>query len=205
MAVDPQFGAIPVVGSGTPSATADTSLTAPAHAVTLLGGQGPRQVTDGVTNSTTLLTSATAAFNSGDLFRPVSGAGIPNGTLLSADASATNVTLSQPATASASGVTITLGGGIGTRVEQVVWIPNTSGSATVAGVLTLFLYDGTTYHYIDEATVTAQTPTTTAGITSVNFANSPYVNLWIPPGWTLVFSSTVASQLVTVTAFGENL
>jgi hypothetical protein len=205
MALDPQFGSIPVVGSNVPSATADSSLTAPAHAVTLLGGQSPRQVIDGTTATNTTVTSATAAFNSGDIGRPISGGSIPSGTIITVVASATSVTISQPATATASALTLTLGGGTGTRVEQVVWIPNTSGSPTVAGALTLFLYDGTTYHYIDSAQVTAQTPSTTVPISNTNFVKSPYTNLWVPNGWTLVFSSTVASQLTTVTAWGENL
>src|SRR5579863_6268129 len=64
MADRPSFGNIPVQGSVVLSSTADSSYTAPTNTVTLLGGQGPRQVTDGVTNSTTLLTSATANFNS---------------------------------------------------------------------------------------------------------------------------------------------
>jgi hypothetical protein len=203
MATTAAFADIPVIGSGTPSATADNTLTAPAHSVTLLGGQGPRQVTDGVTNTTTLLTSATAAWNSGDVGRPVSGGTIPTNTVIAFVTSATNVVLSQPATGSASGVTITLGGGIGTKVEEVTWIPN--GSPPVLGVLTLFLYDGTTYHLRDSAQVNA-TPTNSSTVAPVasEFTQSPYSNLWIPPTWLLVFSCTVASQLVTVTASGGN-
>ena len=119
MSSGPQFAGIPVVGSSVLSATADTVYTAPTHTVTLLGGQGPRNVTDGVTNSTTLLTSATANFQSGDVGRPVSGAGIPTGTVIASVTSTTNVVMSQVATASASGVTVTLGGGIGTLIQEV--------------------------------------------------------------------------------------
>jgi hypothetical protein len=201
MALDPQFAAIPVVGGSAVSATADTSYTAPAHTVTILGGQGPRQVTDGVTNSTTLLTSATALFNSGDIGRPVSGSGIPAGTVVAAFASATNVTMSQPATASASGVTVTLGGGIGTKIEEVVVIGN--GSPTLAGVVNTFRYDApnTTYHFHDSFIVTAVTPsTTTAAFRLVR----DYQNLWLPPQWLFVASSWVASQLVNVDASGLN-
>ena len=126
MATTATFFGIPVVGSSVPSASADNTLTAPTHSVTLLGGQGPRQVVDGVTNSTTLLTSATASFNSGDVGRPVSGSGIPTGTVIAFVGSSTSVTMSQPATASASGVTVTFAGGIGTKVETVFYIPNGS-------------------------------------------------------------------------------
>jgi hypothetical protein len=204
MAIDPQFAVIPVVGSNVPSASADNTYTAPTHSVTLLGGQGPRQVTDGVTNSTTTVTSATAAFNSGDFGRPISGSGIPNGSIIVSINSASSVVISQPATASASGVTITLGGGIGTRVDRVLWIPNTSGSPAVLGVLPLFLYDGTTYHLRDAALVSVSTPSSTAAPAFTLFPGAPYTSLLIPPTWSLVFSSTVASQLVTVTAEGAN-
>lgn len=204
MANAANFFGIPVIGAGTPNATADATLLTPTHTVTLLGGQGPRIVTDAVTNSTTLITSATVSWNSGDIGRPISGAGIPVGTVIQSFASGTNATMSAPATASASGVTATLGGGIGTKVEEVYWIPNTNASPTVAGTLTLYLYDGTNYRYIDESQVTAVTPTTTVPIAATQFVRSPYTNLWIPPTWTLVFSSTVASQLTSVTAVGAN-
>ena len=71
--------------------------------------------------------------------------------------------------------------------------------------MTLFLFDGTTYHLIDAVNVTA-TPTNSSTVAPLvtQFTQSPYVNLWIPPTWLLVFSSTVASQLVTVTAMGAN-
>lgn len=200
MAQDPQFAALPAVGSAPLSATADTSYTAPTHTVTLLGGQGPRQVVDGVTNTTTLLTSATAVFNSGDIGRPVSGAGIPVGTVIAAFASATNVTLSQPATASASSVTITLGGGVGTLLQEVVVI---GAGTTVAGMCNTFLYDApnTTYHFHDTFIVTVVAPSTTVAAFRL-FRD--YQNVWIPPGWLYVASSWVASQLANVVATGLN-
>lgn len=198
MAIDPAFGVVPVIGSSVVSATADTSYTAPTHAVTLLGGQGPRQVTDGVTNSTTLLTSASAAWNSGDVGRPVSGAGIPNGTVIAFVTSSTNVVMSQPATGPASSVTVTLGGGVGTLVPQITL--NGTG-ITVAGVVQTYLYDGTAYHFDDSFLVTVVSPSTTV----VPFQLSrPYQALWIPPTWTLVATSFAASQLVNVTARGLN-
>lgn len=77
-------------------------------------GTGPdqesRSVDDGVTNSTTELTSATADFTLFDVGNPVTGDGIPDGTVIASWVSATEVEMSQAATASASGVTITLPG-----------------------------------------------------------------------------------------------
>lgn len=70
---------------------------------------GYRQVTDGVLNSTTLITSATANFVQADVGKPISATGIPLGATIAAVASATSATLSAAATATASGVTVTLG------------------------------------------------------------------------------------------------
>jgi hypothetical protein len=180
---------------------ADNTYSAPTHAVGLLGGQGPRQVTDGATNSNTTVTSASAAFNSGDVGRPISGAGIPAGTVISKVVGPNNVTISQPATTTATGVTITFGGGFGTRVDRVLWIPN---GTTLAGVLPLFLYSGETFYLRDAAGVAVTTPSSTSAPAFTAFPGAPYTDLWIPPGWLLMCSSTVASQLATVTAFGEN-
>jgi hypothetical protein len=199
MAVDPQFAAIPVVGSSVLSATADTVYTAPTHTVTLLGGQGPREVTDGVTNSTTLLTSATANWQSGDVGRPVSGAGIPAGTVIQSVTSTTNVIMSQVATASASGVTVTLGGGIGTLIQEVDVIGT---GTTVAGVCNTFLVDpASAYHFHDSFIISAVTPSTSAAAFRLT---RPYTGLWLPPGWTFVATSWVASQLANVVASGLN-
>lgn len=68
-----------------------------------------RTVADGVTNSTTLVTSATAAFDASDVGAPISGTGIPAATTIAAVVSATNITLSQAATSSGSGVALTIG------------------------------------------------------------------------------------------------
>lgn len=198
MAAAPAFAAIPVVGSNVVSATADTVYTAPTHAVTLLGGQGPREVIDGVLNTTTLFTSATAVFNSGDVQRPISGTGIPTGTVIAFVTSATNVVMSQPATATATAVAATLGGGSGTMVQELVTVGT---GVTLAGVINTFLYDGTTYHLHDSVLVTAVTPSTT----TVPFRLiRAYQNLWIPPGWSYLATSWLASQLVNVVATGLN-
>ena len=192
MAATPNYAAAPVITSGVINATADTSYTAPSHTVTVAAAQGPRIVTDGVLNSTTLLTSATAAFNVGDISRPVSASGIPAGTTIVAVASATNVTLSAPATASTSGVTVTLGGGQGCIVPEITV---TGIGTTVAGVINLFVLNGGVYSLYDSFVVTVVTPsTTTAPFRAVH----DYGNLWLPPTASLVASSWAASQLAAV-------
>jgi hypothetical protein len=201
VASDPQFAGIPVIGSSVLSATADTVYTAPTHTVTLLGGQGPRQVVDGVLNSTTTVTSSTINAGTGDIGRPISATGIPVGTVIDAVAAlagATSITLSQPATASASSVALTLGGGIGTLVQEVDVIGT---GTTVAGVCNTFLYDGSAYHFHDSFLVTVVTPSTTVAPFRLS---RPYTGLWIPPGWSYVATSWVASQLANVVASGLN-
>lgn len=72
-----------------------------------VGGQ--RSVTDGVTNATTTVTSATANFTSQDFGRTLVGGSIPAGATITAINSATSVTISAAATASATAVALTLG------------------------------------------------------------------------------------------------
>lgn len=69
---------------------------------------GPQHFADAVLNTTTLLTSATAAFTSADIGAAITGNGIPAGTTIAAVVSATNITLSAAATASATGVAIAI-------------------------------------------------------------------------------------------------
>jgi Phage tail tube protein len=68
-----------------------------------------RTVADAVTNSTTLVTSATAAFTAIDFGRPISGTNIPAGATIVAVISATNITISANATGTGSALSITIG------------------------------------------------------------------------------------------------
>jgi len=69
---------------------------------------GLRIVTDGVTATSTSLTSVTAAFVASDVGATVTGAGIAGGTTISSVTNGTTVVLSAATTASASGVTVTI-------------------------------------------------------------------------------------------------
>lgn len=68
-----------------------------------------RVVADGATNTNTTITSATLGFSKNDIGRPITGTGIPAGTVISAVTNATTATISKAATATATGVTFTLG------------------------------------------------------------------------------------------------
>lgn len=89
-----------------------------------------RVVTDGITNGTTTVTSATAVFNStADAGKAISGIGIPAGTTISSVTNATTIVLSQAATTSASGVTLAIGGPITpTAGHNMQWRAVTSGT-----------------------------------------------------------------------------
>jgi len=68
-----------------------------------------RTVADGVTNSTTAVTSATAVFGADDVGKPISGSGIPSAATIASVQSATAATISAAATATATSVTFTIG------------------------------------------------------------------------------------------------
>lgn len=70
---------------------------------------------------------------------------------------------------------------------------------TVAGTISVFLYDGTNYHLRDSVIVPAVTASTTSPPWQLS---KPYANLVLASGWSLYVASTVASQLVSVGAFG---
>lgn len=67
-----------------------------------------RFVTDGATNTNTTVTSATAAFTSADVGSFVTGAGIPAGATIASVTNGTTVVPSSAATATATGVTLTI-------------------------------------------------------------------------------------------------
>lgn len=76
---------------------------------------GSRQVTDAATTSgSATVTSASAAFDRLDVGKPITGSGIPAGTVIAAVGSATSVTVSANATATATGVTATIGAALAT-------------------------------------------------------------------------------------------
>lgn len=99
--------------------------------------------------------------------------------------------------------TILSGGTSGTKVEEIVVEAVTTSLAptTVAGLVYLFLYDGTTYHLFDTLSVTA----VTASATVAPFRTSrTYTNLFIKNGWSLKASQSIAgnASLLKITALG---
>ena len=97
-----------------------------------------RTVADGVLNSTTTITSATAVFTKGDVGQIISGTNIPAGATIVTVNSATSVVISSAATGSATGVTIVIGialasasyaSGVGTPFHAVYATATIGGTA----------------------------------------------------------------------------
>ncbi len=112
-----------------------------------------------------------------------------------------------PATADTSWTspssTTTLGsaGSNGTKITQIDVIP---AGTVAAGLVNLFLYDGSAYHLHESVTITSATLSTTAGPVKQTFT---YDNLVLPSGWSLRVTNTVSGNvsLIEVNAFGASL
>ncbi len=199
MSSTPSFAAVPALGSIAVSSTIETAYIQPLQSVVVFKATGPRGVTDGATNSNTTVTSSTAAFGAGDLGRPISGGTIPAGAVITAVGSATSVTISAAASGTAGSLTLTLGGGVGSQINEIV----VEGlGITVLGIIVLSLWEGgTVYDIFDSVAVSVVTPSTSVP----PFRSSArYSTLLLPAGWSIVASSWVTNQLAKVSAFGGN-
>jgi hypothetical protein len=92
-------------------------------------------------------------------------------------------------------------GSNGTKITQVDVIDAGTESA---GLVNLFLFDGTLYHLHESVTIAAATPSTTVAVIKQPLY---YDNLVLPSGWSLVCTTTVVADesLITVNAFGASL
>ncbi len=99
-------------------------------------------------------------------------------------------------TAPTHAVSIVAAGASGSKIDEIRF---QGIGTTLAGTITVFAYDGSTYHLIDCVNV----PAVTASTTSAPWQYvKQYANLVLANGWTLYAATTVASQLVKVSAFG---
>jgi len=110
-------------------------------------------------------------------------------------------TLDTSLTAPTNVTTIVTGTTLGVQVYELVF---QGVGTTVAAVLNVFLYDGSTYHLYDQVLVTAVTSSTTAVAWRVV---KKYTDLFIPNNWTLRVAQTVSGNqsLIKVTASGASL
>lgn len=96
---------------------------------------------------------------------------------------------------------------LGTVLDEVVVNAATSSlaPAIVAGLVYLFLHDGTTYHLFD--TLSIPLPASTASSTVPPLHLSKSYSEAIPAGWSLRASQSIAgnASLLKITAFGGTL
>lgn len=97
-------------------------------------------------------------------------------------------------------------GASGTKIEEIVVEASKTATltvTTVAGLVYLFLYDGTTYHLFDTITVTAISGTAT---TAPYRVSNRYSNLWLKTGWSLRASQSIAgnASMLKCHAFGAD-
>lgn len=101
---------------------------------------------------------------------------------------------------------IVTAGASGTKIDEIVVEASQTSlvATTVAGLVYLYLYDGTTYHLFDTIAVTA----ITASATTAPFRLARmYVNLVLKTGWSLRASQSQASNasILKCHAFGADL
>ena len=98
--------------------------------------------------------------------------------------------------------TLGTGGSSGTKITQIDVIPT---ATVVAGLVNVFLFDGTTYHLHESVAINAATVNATTAPVKTSLY---YDNLVLPSSsWTLACSNTEASNesLIEVNAFGASL
>ena len=116
--------------------------------------------------------------------------------------SATLTTADTSLTAPTTVGTIVSAGASGTRID---YIDIQGVATTVAGLINLFVYDGTTYVLWQQVPVIAITSSTTAPAFSAYLSSNSNANimpLTLPTGYSLRAAASVAQTGVRVTAYG---
>lgn len=98
--------------------------------------------------------------------------------------------------------TVLTAGASGSRID---YIEVMGVATTVAGLINLFIYDGTTYHLWQQIPVIAVTTSTTGASFTANISSNGNANimpLTLPTGYSLRATTTVAQTGVKVIAYG---
>jgi hypothetical protein len=109
-----------------------------------------------------------------------------------------DTSLTTPATVS----TILTGGGAGTRID---YIEVQAVATTVAGLVNLFIYDGTNYILWTQIPVIAITSSTTSPAFQTFLSSNTYANIMpliLPSAYSLQATTSVAQTGIRVTAQG---
>lgn len=118
--------------------------------------------------------------------------------------SATLTTADTSLTAPTTVGTVLTAGASGTRID---YIDIQGVATTVAGLINLFVYDGTNYILWQQVPVQAVTSSTTAPAFQAQLSSNGNANimpLTIPTGYSLRATASVAQTGVRVTAYGGN-
>ena len=108
-------------------------------------------------------------------------------------------TLEASLTAPTNFGTVITGVAAGTRVAEIVV---KCAATSTAGMVRLFLHDGTSYYLFDEIVVAAATSSASVATTRVS---TSYNNLVLPSGSWTVRATTSVAQAIVVTALGADL
>lgn len=100
----------------------------------------------------------------------------------------TNGTADTSLTSPSSTATVFTAGAGGSKVEQIRFFQIIS--TTAAGIVNVFLHDGSTYYPIDYYSYSVNSLSTTSQVAPVDFF---YPNLVLPSGWSIRVANTVAS------------
>ena len=118
--------------------------------------------------------------------------------------SATLTTADTSLTAPTTVGTVLTAGASGTRID---YIDIQGVATTVAGIINLFVYDGTNYVLWQQVPVTAVTSSTTAPAFQAALSSNGNANvmpLTLPTGYSLRATTSTAQTGVRVTAYGGN-
>ena len=96
-------------------------------------------------------------------------------------------------------VSLITGATNGTRINEIVVQATTT---TVAGMIRIYLYDGSTYRLWDEVSIAAAT--VSASVKGIRVATT-YNNLILPSASWQLFASTHNGEAFTVTTMGADL
>lgn len=89
--------------------------------------------------------------------------------------------------------------GQGTRISAIRMVAT---GTTTAGVVRLFLHDGSNYYLIHEQLVTAETPSTTEQVFYANWF-PPAEDFVLPPGWSIRASTHNAEEFNVIAIGGD--
>lgn len=112
-------------------------------------------------------------------------------------------TLDTSLTAPSNVTTLSFSTAVGSSGAKIEELRIVGVATTVAGIVNVFLYDGSTYHLFDQVTIPAVTSSTTAAAFSTAVR---YDNFFVPSGWSVRFTVTVSGNQsgLKVIALGAN-